>query len=147
MAGAPRIEPRADGEVQRARGGPGSCRLRVPGRLPLVGGSERRLRERPVGVSAFAAQRLLDARIAQPGAPEKQVHCQVQAAQTTVHGKRPVFTLSAQQTRKQAQEERTCPGHRTGAVPKQPRTQLAEPQPGPFSVGTSPRSLCELASD
>lgn len=80
-----------------AREGTGYCRLRLPGRLPLVGGSELRLRERPVGVSAFAAQRPLDARIAQPGMPEKQVHCQMRGARTPVRGKRPGFTLSAQQ--------------------------------------------------
>lgn len=69
--------------------GPRRCGLSVSGRLPQVGGPE----ECPVGVSAFAAQRLLDADIAQPGVPEKQAHCQIRGAQTSVQGKRRVFTL------------------------------------------------------
>lgn len=75
---------------RRAAGrGPGPGSLSVSGRLPQVGGPE----ECPVGVSAFAAQLLLDADIAQPGVPEKQAHCQIRGVQTSVQSKRRVFTL------------------------------------------------------
>ena len=44
--------------------------LLQPHGAPPAGGWVRATQERPVGVSAFAAQRLLDACIAQPGVPD-----------------------------------------------------------------------------
>lgn len=129
------------------RRGPGRSHLApVLGRRPASGWVRALAPERPVGVFAFAAQRLFDACIAQAGALEKTAVMPNAGRRSPGIQQRACFysLCSANQETEAQRRKRICLGHRTGCAQVGLEPSLLSPKPGPSFLAHS-STLCELA--